>query len=146
MVRQRVGKCLIGFVHGPGKAVGFRRLRIIFEIGFHKYPVEAEFSHEMCYIIQALTPASEAQRTAKAQALGLLLDVGQTRWLMFEQQANSASLPLLMVLTSWLTVLFISLGIFAPRTTMAITTLFVCAISVSGASFSSSSCTCLWAG
>jgi hypothetical protein len=92
-------------------------------------------SDEMYYIIQALTPTSEAQRTAKAQALGLLLDAGQTRWLMFEQQANSASLPLLMVLTSWLTVMFISLGIFAPRTTMAITTLFVCAISVSGAIF-----------
>jgi hypothetical protein len=92
-------------------------------------------SDEMYYSIQALVPASEAQRVAKAQALNLLLDVGQTRWLMFEQQSNSASMPPLLVLASWLTVLFISLGIFAPRTIMAITTLFVCAISVSGAIF-----------
>jgi hypothetical protein len=92
-------------------------------------------SDEMYYSIQALVPISEAQRAAKAQALNLLLDFGQTRWLMFEQQSNSASMPLLLVLASWLTVLFVSLGIFAPRTITAITTLFVCAISVSGAIF-----------
>jgi hypothetical protein len=92
-------------------------------------------SDEIYYGIQALSPTSDAQRVAKNQALNLLLDVGQTRWLMFEQQTNAASQPLLLILTSWLTVMFISLGIFAPRTLMAITTLFVCAISVSGAIF-----------
>ena len=50
MIGQRSGKCLIGFVHGPGKAgskaVGFRRRRVIFQIGFHKHPVEPEFSYD----------------------------------------------------------------------------------------------------
>jgi hypothetical protein len=92
-------------------------------------------SDEVYYNIQALSPGTESQRAAKAQALSVLLDVGQTRWLMFEQQSNSASMPLLFVLTIWLTVMFICLGIFAPRNATAISTLFVCASSVSGAIF-----------
>jgi hypothetical protein len=114
------------------------KLELMWPKGFKKLsqwqPTSLE-SDEMYYSIQALSPTSEAQRAAKAQALSLLMDVGQTRWLMFEQQSNSASMPLLFVLAAWLTVMFVSLGIFAPRTIMAITTLFVCATSVSCAIF-----------
>jgi hypothetical protein len=115
-----------------------QKLELMWPKGIKKFgqwqPTSLE-SDEMYYSIQALSPTSEAQRAAKAQALSLLMDVGQTRWLMFEQQSNSASMPLLFVLAAWLTVMFVSLGIFAPRTIMAITTLFVCATSVSCAIF-----------
>jgi hypothetical protein len=87
------------------------------------------------YLIQELSPSTDSQRAAKAQALGILFDLGQTRWLMFEQQSTSASMPLLLVVASWLTVMFISLGLFAPRNATAILTLFFCAISVSCAVF-----------
>ena len=44
-------------------------------------------------------------------------------------------MPFLVVLVFWLTILFISFGLFAPPNATVIATLFVCALSVSGAIF-----------
>ena len=90
---------------------------------------------QIYYSIQELSPGSDSQRAAKDQALSILFDIGQTRWLTFEQESNSASMPVLVVVTSWLTITFISFGLFAPRNAVAIFTLFVCATAVSGAIF-----------
>jgi hypothetical protein len=61
------------------------------------------------------------------------MDVGQTRWLMYEQGTTSISLPMLSVLVFWLTTLFISFGLFAPRNGTVVASLFISALSVSGA-------------
>ena len=84
---------------------------------------------------QELSPANESQRAAKGHALTILFDIGQARWLSFGQESNSASMPVLVVVTSWLTITFISFGLFAPRNAVAIFTMFVCATPVSGAIF-----------
>ena len=55
--------------------------------------------------------------------------------MMFEQAGTSISIPLLAVLVFWLTAIFTSFGLFAPRNATALVTLFVCALSVSGAVF-----------
>jgi hypothetical protein len=65
--------------------------------------------------IQALSPKDEVQRTLKSQALSSATGIGQTRWLMYEQEAASISMPFLIVLVFWVTALFISFGLFAPR-------------------------------
>jgi hypothetical protein len=44
-------------------------------------------------------------------------------------------MPLLAMLVFWLAIIFNSFGLFAPRNATAIATLFVCALSVSGAIF-----------
>jgi hypothetical protein len=44
----------------------------------------------------------------------MAMDIGKTRWLMYEQATTSVSMPLLVVLVIWLTVIFISFGLFAP--------------------------------
>jgi hypothetical protein len=44
-------------------------------------------------------------------------------------------MPFLVVMVFWLTVIFVSFGLFAPRDATVIATLFVCALSVSGAIF-----------
>jgi hypothetical protein len=85
--------------------------------------------------ILELSPKDDQQRILKGQALGLALEIGQTRGLMFEQQGISISTPLLVVVVFWLTIIFISFGLFAPSNVTVITTLFVCALSVSGAIF-----------
>jgi membrane-bound ClpP family serine protease len=64
-----------------------------------------------------------------------MIDLGQTRWLMFEQGATSVSKPLVIMMVFWLTIVFISWGIFAPRNATIVATLFVAALSVSGAIF-----------
>jgi hypothetical protein len=83
--------------------------------------------------IQGLSPQDDSQRSLKAQALGIGMSVGQTRWLMYEQATASISIPLLVVLVVWLTALFASFGLFAPRNATVLASLFVAALSVSGA-------------
>ena len=54
---------------------------------------------------------------------------------MYEQWTNAVSLPLLVVLICWLTVVFISFGLFAPFNATVVSSLLLAALSVSGAIF-----------
>ena len=47
--------------------------------------------------IQELSPKNDAQRAMQAQAMGIVMAVGQTRWLIYEQRLSSVSMPLLVV-------------------------------------------------
>jgi hypothetical protein len=85
--------------------------------------------------IQGLSPKNDAQRSLQSQALSIAVDIGKTRWLMYEQATTSVSMPLLVVLVLWLTVIFISFGLFAPFNATVVSSLFVSALSVSGAIF-----------
>jgi hypothetical protein len=85
--------------------------------------------------VQALAPQSDAQRSLQAQALSITMDVGQTRWLMFQQTDSSISAPLLVVVVLWLTIIFISFGLFAHPNGLAVSVLLISALSVSAAIF-----------
>lgn len=85
--------------------------------------------------IQDLMPQTEAQRTLKSQAESLAVTLGQTRWILFAQSGTSISTPFLVIVVFWLTVLYLSFGLFAPANVTAFTTLFVSAVSVAGAMF-----------
>ena len=85
--------------------------------------------------IQALSPQDDTQRALRAQASSMAIDLAKLRWLMFEQASTSISLPVLVVLVFWLAVVFTSFGLFAPSNVTVIATLFLCALSVSGAIF-----------
>jgi hypothetical protein len=81
--------------------------------------------------IQELSPGNDSQRSLKTEAISLAVGLAQTRSLMFEQSAVSISRPLLIVVVFWLSINFISLGLFAPHNA----TLMHCALAVSGAIF-----------
>jgi hypothetical protein len=85
--------------------------------------------------IQALAPKNDTQRTLQSQALSIAMDTGKLRQLMFAQGITAVSTPLLIVLVLWLTVIFISFGLFAPFNATVVSSLFVSALSVSGAIF-----------
>ena len=85
--------------------------------------------------IQDLMPQTEAQRTLKGQAESLAVNLGQTRWLLFAQSGTSISTPFLVIVVFWLTVLYLSFGLFARVSGVAFTTLAVSAVSVAGAMF-----------
>jgi len=85
--------------------------------------------------IQALSPRNEAQRSLRAEALRISTDLGRTRWLLFGQGGSSIPVPFLVILIFWVAVIFISFGLFTPPNATVIATLFVCALSVSGAIF-----------
>jgi hypothetical protein len=85
--------------------------------------------------IQQLSPASEAQRTFKLQAGQLANELGQLRWLLFEQAESSISLPLLVITVFWLALTFISVGLLAPPNATVIAAQLMAALSVPGAIF-----------
>jgi hypothetical protein len=85
--------------------------------------------------LRDLTPQNDAQRQALAQAQQIAGDLSQTRWLLIEQQQNQLPFPLLLVLVFWLTLLFVSFGLFAPPNATVLTVLFVGAGAVSVAIF-----------
>ena len=85
--------------------------------------------------IQQLSPQNDAQRSLKSQAVQVTTDVGQMRWLLFEQTESSISPPMLIVLIAWLAIIFMSVGLFAPPNATVIVALMLSALSVAGAIF-----------
>lgn len=83
--------------------------------------------------IQELSPKDDKQRALQTQALSLTMDLARMRWLQYMQGANSISMPLLVILVFWLTTIFMSFGLYAPANGTVLTSLFVAALSVSGA-------------
>ena len=92
-------------------------------------------TEELYNAIQKLTPKNDLQHALKSQAGGVASDLAQLRWLLFEQSGSSISMPLLIVVISWLAIIFLSWGLFAPMNSVAIASLFMAALSVSGAIF-----------
>jgi hypothetical protein len=85
--------------------------------------------------IELLSPKDDNQRALKAQATNLAIQIGQIRWLIFEQKTIPVPRPLLLMLICWLTILFISFGLFGPRNLTVLVGLFISALAVSGAIF-----------
>jgi len=65
--------------------------------------------------------------------LSVAMEIGNTRWLMFEQETFPVPKKLLIVVIFWFTVVFASFGLHAPRNTTVMVTLLLCALSVAGA-------------
>ena len=81
-----------------------------------------------------LTPKNSSQIYAKSHSIAILSDVRQSSWLLFvESDTNKLSMPLLVILVSWITAIFISFGLFAPPTPAVITTMLLGALAVSAA-------------
>lgn len=89
--------------------------------------------HSLYEKIQGLSPKDERQRSLQGESLSTLKDLRQTRWLIYEQETTSISIPMLIILVSWLTVLFISFGLFARANVTVVISLLVSALAVSGA-------------
>jgi hypothetical protein len=90
---------------------------------------------ELDYSIRRLSPQSDAQCALQSRALQISSDILESRWLMRGAAGNSVQAPFLVVLVFWLTVIFGSYGLLAPRNATVITVLFICALSAAGAIF-----------
>jgi 4-amino-4-deoxy-L-arabinose transferase-like glycosyltransferase len=85
--------------------------------------------------IQELAPRNDAERALQSQAESMSINLGQLRWLLFEQSGSAISMPMLVVLVFWLAIIFAGFGALAPRNSTVVVTLFLCALAVSGAIF-----------
>jgi hypothetical protein len=82
-----------------------------------------------------LTPQNDAQHWFRTAALDITNDIAKTRWTAFLNLGRSIQTPFLVMLVFWLTAIFASFGVFAPRNGNVIATLVVGALSVAGAIF-----------
>ena len=85
--------------------------------------------------LRELTPRNDLQKSLLAQASQISSDVLQTRLLLLEGQQNTLPASFLVLLIFWLTGLFITFGLFAPRNGTVLAVLLICALSVSSAIF-----------
>ena len=85
--------------------------------------------------IQGLSPNNNMQGSLKAQAATLATDLGQVRFLLVAQSVASISKPMLIILVSWLAIIFLGFSALAPPNATTILALMVSALAVSGAIF-----------
>jgi hypothetical protein len=85
--------------------------------------------------IQQLTPHDEMQRSLKAQATTLAVELGQIRTLLVAESISSISKPLLIVVSFWLVVIFLTFSLIAPHNGTATFALMISAVSAATAIF-----------
>ncbi len=85
--------------------------------------------------IEALSPVNDAQRSLKPRIVQASNDIARTRLLLFADGDKPILTPFLLILIVWLTVIFVSFGLYVEPGVVAWTALLVFALSVSSALF-----------
>jgi hypothetical protein len=77
-----------------------------------------------------LEPRNEAQRWLKERALQIAAELERIRWQLIEGQGNAISPVILVVLVFWITFIFASFGLNAPRNATVVAAYVVCSLSI----------------
>jgi hypothetical protein len=85
--------------------------------------------------IRDLVPKTDSQRSIQSLANQIAADLARARLQLTQREESSIPVPFLVVLIGWLTILFMSFGLFSPTNATVILVLVVCALSVAGALF-----------
>ena len=85
--------------------------------------------------IRALKPIDNAQRSLQGQAIDINVNLLRQRWLLIEQQGPSVQRVVLVILVSWVTVIFASFGMNAPRNSTVTVAFLICSLAIGGAIF-----------
>ncbi|HSE21132.1 MAG TPA: hypothetical protein VLB68_05720 [Pyrinomonadaceae bacterium] len=85
--------------------------------------------------IRELTPRNDAQRGLQLRATQITSELATSRWLLIMQRRGSISIPLLVVMVLWLSIIFAAWGVYSPRNLIVAVTLCLSALAVSGATF-----------
>jgi hypothetical protein len=83
--------------------------------------------------VLALKPANPRDQWWLGQAMTLASKIGDTRWLLTQQLGQGTPKAVVALRVFWLTLLFGSFGLFAPRNFISAVTLTLCALAVAGA-------------
>jgi len=94
-----------------------------------------QVGNEVYGAIEGLSPHDDAQRKLKEKAITLATDFAQIRSLLVAQSVASISEPMLIILVSWLVVIFLGFSVLAPPNATVIFALMIAALAVAGAIF-----------
>jgi hypothetical protein len=100
-----------------------------------RFEPTAAGNEELLDKIQELSPHDDNQRALQTQALSLMIQLAQVRWLLFAQKTSSVPTPLLAMLIFWLTLLFVSFGLYVRPNVTVVLSLLASALAVAGAIF-----------
>jgi len=102
-------------------------------------PVQSKLDYEVgnaFYVaLLKLEARDDAERTLKAQAVNLALEIGQLRSLMIVESRSSVSKPMLFVVVLWLVMIFIGFSLIAPANATANFALIASALCAAAAIF-----------
>ena len=73
----------------------------------------------------ALSPRTEQQRWLRSNALQITNTIAESRWTTIEQIGSRFPWAFFIVVVAWLTVMFASFGLFAPRNASVMAALLV---------------------
>jgi hypothetical protein len=85
--------------------------------------------------ILKLSPRNETQRSLQARAIETSNELAKTRLLLFAKAGGSIPMPFLVVLVSWLAIIFASFSLFADNNATTIAALCIFALSASASIF-----------
>ncbi len=85
--------------------------------------------------LRQLSPGNDVQRALQSDAIATANEMTRTRWLFLLQTQEPMPMSLLVLLVSWLAIIFMAFGLFAPRNATVITTLGLSALCAAGAIF-----------
>ena len=85
--------------------------------------------------IRGLKPIDDGQRSLQVQASDINVTLLRQRWLLIEQQGPSVQGVVVVILVSWVTVIFASFGMNAPRNGTVVAVLLICSLAIGGAIF-----------
>jgi len=85
--------------------------------------------------LRALKPATDDERQLLTKAQRIVEETAEMRWMIVEEGHSKLPITLIIVLVFWLTLTFMSFGLFAPRNPTVVVVLFLSACSMAGAIF-----------
>ncbi len=85
--------------------------------------------------IRSLKPRDDSQRALQSRALDLVEEILKTRWLASAGERSSIPVLFFVIVLFWLTVIFASFGLLAPRNGTVVAVFAVCALSVASILF-----------
>ena len=85
--------------------------------------------------VRALKPSDDGQKWLRDQALSINIDLLRERWLLIGQQDRNVSPIVLVVLVTWICVIFASFGLNAPRNATVAVAFLICALAIGGSIF-----------
>jgi hypothetical protein len=86
-------------------------------------------------VLRATEPKDEVHRLLKTRALEVSSAIAEGHWLVLESGDEGLPAAFLVVLTFWLTVIFLTFGLLSPHNPTVLSIIVICAMSVGGAIF-----------
>jgi hypothetical protein len=85
--------------------------------------------------IRALKPVDKAQGALQHEAATINVALLRQRWLLIERQGPNVQRVVLVVLVSWVTIIFASFGLSAPRNGTVVVAFLICSLAIGGPIF-----------